>query len=125
MLNSQLYRKGAIQHNVPHLLTIKYYWKSLIGTAGAWFLYDFITFPNGVCKWTLLHYCLHEFNYRMAVSGQIISSVVSVKGKELVRKTAEYQLLLGTIALPGCVVGALLVNHLGRRNTSMSRQCAF
>lgn len=99
MLNSQLYRKGAIQHNVPHLLTIKYYWKSLIGTAGAWFLYDFITFPNGV------------------FSGQIISSVVSVKGKELVRKTAEYQLLLGTIALPGCVVGALLVNHLGRRNT--------
>ncbi|KAG7445067.1 MFS Git1p-like glycerophosphoinositol permease [Guyanagaster necrorhizus] len=99
MLNSQLYRKGAIQHNVPHLLTIRYYWKSLIGTAGAWFLYDFITFPNGV------------------FSGQIISSVVSVKGKALVRKTAEYQLLLGAIALPGCVVGALLVNRLGRRNT--------
>ena len=36
MLNSKLYRKGAIQSGVPILLTIRYYWKSLIGTAGAW-----------------------------------------------------------------------------------------
>ncbi|GAA5974340.1 hypothetical protein JCM11641_006746 [Rhodosporidiobolus odoratus] len=49
-------------------------------------------------------------------SGTIIASIVKVKGHELVRKTAEYQLLLGVIALPGCVVGALLVNKLGRRN---------
>lgn len=56
MLNSKLYRKvsscwaramspmcakrlakqGAIQHNVPYALTLRFYWKSLIGTAGAW-----------------------------------------------------------------------------------------
>ncbi|ORY77581.1 major facilitator superfamily domain-containing protein [Leucosporidium creatinivorum] len=101
MLNSQLYRKSAIQHKVPYGLMIRFYWRSLIGTAGAWFLYDFITFPNGV------------------FSGVIISSVVKASGNELVRKTAEYQLLLGAIALPGCVVGALLVNKLGRRNTMM------
>ncbi|KIY43238.1 MFS general substrate transporter [Fistulina hepatica ATCC 64428] len=99
MLNSQLYRKSAIQHNVPHILTVKYYWKSLIGTAGAWFLYDFVTFPNGV------------------FSSAIISSIVSATGPELVRKTAQWQLLLGAISLPGCIVGALLVNKLGRRNT--------
>ncbi|KAJ7510202.1 MFS Git1p-related glycerophosphoinositol permease [Mycena galericulata] len=99
MLNSSLYRKGAIQTNVPYLLTIRYYWKSLIGTAGAWFLYDFIVFPNGV------------------FSGVIISSIVKATGHELVRKTAEFQLLLGVIALPGCFVGASLVNSLGRRNT--------
>ncbi|KAJ6597270.1 major facilitator superfamily domain-containing protein [Mycena vulgaris] len=99
MLNSALYRKGAIQKNVPYGLTLKYYWRSLIGTAGAWFLYDFIVFPNGV------------------FSGVIISSIVKAKGHELVRKTAEYQLLLGVIALPGCFVGAALVNRLGRRNT--------
>ncbi|KAL8290051.1 hypothetical protein RQP46_002990 [Phenoliferia psychrophenolica] len=98
MLNSKLYRKGAIQHNVPYLLTFKFYWKSLIGTAGAWFLYDFITFPNGV------------------FSGVIISSIVHEKGHALIRRTAEFQLLLGTIALPGCIVGALLVNRMGRRN---------
>ncbi|KAJ7709519.1 MFS Git1p-related glycerophosphoinositol permease [Mycena rosella] len=99
MLNSALYRKGAIQKNVPYALTLRYYWRSLIGTAGAWFLYDFIVFPNGV------------------FSGVIISSIVKAKGHELVRKTAEFQLLLGVIALPGCFVGAALVNRLGRRNT--------
>jgi MFS family permease len=62
------------------------------------FLYDFVTFPNGV------------------FSGTIISQIVKAKGHELVRKTAEYQLLLGALALPGCVIGALVVNRLGRRN---------
>lgn len=38
MLNSTLYRKSAIQRRVPYLLVIRYYWKSLIGTCGAWFL---------------------------------------------------------------------------------------
>ncbi|KAJ7096464.1 MFS Git1p-related glycerophosphoinositol permease [Mycena crocata] len=99
MLNSTLYRKGAIQKNVPYRLTLKYYWRSLIGTAGAWFLYDFIVFPNGV------------------FSGVIISSLVKATGHELVRKTAEWQLLLGVISLPGCFIGAALVNCLGRRNT--------
>ncbi|KAF7338018.1 MFS transporter [Mycena venus] len=99
MLNSTLYRKGAIQKNIPYMLTLRYSWRSLIGTAGAWFLYDFIVFPNGV------------------FSGVIISSIVKAKGHELVRKTAEYQMLLGVIAIPGCFVGAALVNRFGRRNT--------
>ncbi|KAF3020678.1 Plasma membrane permease, mediates uptake of glycerophosphoinositol and glycerophosphocholine [Neopestalotiopsis sp. 37M] len=98
MLNSKLYRRGAIKKRVPYLLVLKYYWKDLIGTAGAWFLYDFITFPNGV------------------FSGTIISSVV--KNSDIV-KTAEYQLLLGAISLPGVFIGALLCNKIGRRNTMM------
>jgi hypothetical protein len=59
-------------------------------------LYDFVTFPNGV------------------FSGTIISSVV--KNAD-VKRTAEWQLLLSSIALPGVIVGALLCNRLGRRNT--------
>ncbi|GAA6002990.1 uncharacterized protein JCM10292_000284 [Rhodotorula paludigena] len=98
MVSSKLYRKGAIQKGVPPLFTIKYYWKSLIGTAVAWFLYDFVTFPNGV------------------FSGTIIAHLVKAEGKELVRKTAEWQLLLGALALPGCFVGAAIVNRIGRRN---------
>lgn len=38
MLNSKLYRRGAIKKRVPYLLVLRYYWKSLIGTCGAWFL---------------------------------------------------------------------------------------
>ena len=98
MLNSKLYRRGAIKHSVPYLLVLRYYWKSLIGTCGAWFLYDFVTFPNGI------------------FSGDIISSVVKDSS---IRKTAEWQLLLGSLALPGVFLGAFLCDRLGRKNTMM------
>jgi hypothetical protein len=63
------------------------------------FLYDFVTFPNGV------------------FSGTIISSVIHDND---IKKTAEWQLLLSSIALPGVFIGALLCNPLGRRNTVRS-----
>ncbi|PYH39202.1 metabolite transport protein [Aspergillus neoniger CBS 115656] len=98
MLNSALYRRGAIKKQVPYGLVIRYYWKSLIGTCGAWFLYDFVTFPNGV------------------FSASIISSVV---GDDSILKTGEWQLLLGAISLPGVFLGALFCNRLGRKNVMM------
>ncbi|KAJ5094578.1 Glycerophosphoinositol permease 1 [Penicillium angulare] len=98
MINSTLYRRGAIKKHVPYLLVLRYYWKSLIGTCGAWFLYDFVTFPNGV------------------FSGTIISSVVT---NGTVRQTAEWQLLLGAIALPGVFLGAFLCDRVGRKNVMM------
>ncbi|KAI0094981.1 MFS Git1p-like glycerophosphoinositol permease [Irpex rosettiformis] len=98
MLSPKLYRKGAIKRRVPYVLVIKRYWRPLFGTCGAWFLYDFVTFPNGV------------------FSGTIISSIIH-NGD--IKKTAEWQLLLGTIALPGVFVGAYLCNVIGRRNTMM------
>jgi len=98
MLSSKLFKKGAIKHQVPYWLVLKRYWRSLIGTCGAWFLYDFVTFPNGV------------------FSGTIISSVIK---NGSIKKTAEWQLLLGAIALPGVFVGAALCNRLGRKYTMM------
>jgi MFS family permease len=100
MLNSKLYRRGAIKKRVPYTLVLRYYWKRLLGTCGAWFLYDFITFPNGV------------------FSATILSGVVK-KGPNNIRSTAEWQLLLGAIALPGVAVGAYLCNRIGRKNTMM------
>jgi len=96
MMNSKLYRKNAIKSRVPYVLVVKRYWRSLIGTCGAWFLYDFVTFPNGV------------------FSGTIISSVIHNSD---IKKTAEWQLLLSSIALPGVFIGAILCNPLGRRST--------
>ncbi|KAH9932182.1 MFS general substrate transporter [Fomitopsis serialis] len=98
MLNSILYREGAIQRRVPYWLSFKRYWKTLIGTGGSWFLFDFIFYPNSI------------------FSASIISSVI--KDGDL-KATAEWQLLLGAIAIPGVFVGALLCNPLGRRNTMM------
>ena len=42
MLNSKLYRRGVIKRRVPYVLVVRYYWRSLIGTCGAWFLYDVV-----------------------------------------------------------------------------------
>lgn len=100
MINSVLYRKGAIKKNVPYMLVLSYYWKSLIGTCGAWFLYDFITFPNGV------------------FSGTIIASIVPTTG-DVISRTAEWSLLLGILSLPGVFGGAYLCDRLGRKNTMM------
>ena len=100
MLNSKLYRRGAIKRRVPYMLVLRYYWKALIGTCGAWFLYDFVTFPNGV------------------FSGVILSSAVGKPG-DVVKRTAEWQLLLGSIALPGVLIGAMLCDPLGRKNVMM------
>lgn len=66
----------------------------------AWFLFDFVTFPNGV------------------FSGLIIASVVPSTG-DTIRHTAEWNLLLGAIALPGVFVGAYLCDRLGRKNVMM------
>ncbi|KAJ5789687.1 uncharacterized protein N7518_006698 [Penicillium psychrosexuale] len=98
MLNSVLYRRGAIKKHVPYMLVLRYYWKALIGTCGAWFLYDFVTFPNGV------------------FSGTIISSVVH---DGTILQTGEWQLLLGAIALPGVFLGAILCDRLGRKPIMM------
>jgi MFS family permease len=98
MLSSKLFRKGAIKRRVPYHLVLKNYWRSLVGTSGTWFLYDFVAFPNVV------------------FSGTIISSVIH-NGD--IKKIAEWQLLLSSITFPGIFIGALLCNPLGRRNTMM------
>lgn len=43
MTTSVLYHRGAIRRRVPYMLILKRYWRPLIGTAGSWFLYDFVT----------------------------------------------------------------------------------
>ncbi|KAF8198945.1 MFS Git1p-like glycerophosphoinositol permease [Pholiota molesta] len=98
MLTTVLYQKGAIKRRVPYWLVVKRYWKTMLGTCGAWFLYDFITFPNGVFSGTIISSIIHDGN---------------------IKRTAEFQLLLGAIALPGVFIGALLCNPFGRRNTMM------
>lgn len=98
MLNSKLYRRGAIKRKVPYKLVFRYYWKTLIGTCGAWFLYDFVTFPNGIFGATIL--------------SQVIPNAT-------IKSTAEWQLLLTSLSIPGVLIGAWLCNRLGRKYTMM------
>lgn len=99
MATSELFKKSAIRKNVPYFLALKYYWKRLFGTCFCWFLYDFVTFPNGV------------------FSATIISSVLTGSSKNDLERVAEWNLLLGVIAIPGVFVGAYLCDKIGRRNT--------
>ncbi|GME95136.1 unnamed protein product [Ambrosiozyma monospora] len=96
MATNELYKKNAIQKKVPYKLVIKYCWKRLLGICACWFLYDFVTFPNGV------------------FSAQIISSVLN-DSKDL-KKIAEWNLLLGTIAIPGVVVGAFICDRIDHKD---------
>lgn len=101
MATSVLYKKNAIKQTAPYWLAIKYYWPRLIGTTVSWFLYDFVTFPNGV------------------FSAGIISSVLPASEKNNLVKIAEWNLLLGIIALPGVFIGAYLNDVIGRKYTIM------
>lgn len=48
IINSTQYRKHAIKRRIPYWLALKKYWRPLIGCAGAWFAYDFVTYPFGI-----------------------------------------------------------------------------
>lgn len=98
VLNSSLYRKTAMRKKVPYKLALKKYWPRLLGTAGVWFIYDFVVFPLGV------------------FSGTIISTVVK---NPTLQRVAEWQLLLSSIGIPGVFVGVLLLPRLGSRVTFM------
>ncbi len=77
MLNSKLYRRGAIKRSVPYLLVLRYYWKSLIGTCGAWFLYDFVCLSPMPSPFLVAALTLGQVTFPNGVfSGTIISSVV-------------------------------------------------
>lgn len=99
MATSQLFKTSAMRKNTPYWLALKFYWPRLLGTCGCWFLYDFVTFPNGI------------------FSSTIISSVLEGSEKSDLQRVAEWTLLLGVIALPGVPVGAYLCDRIGRKYT--------
>ena len=46
MLDSEQYAKHAMKDRIPYLLVLKRYWKAIIGTSMAWFMYDFVVSEN-------------------------------------------------------------------------------
>lgn len=101
LATSELYTKNAIKQKVPYWLAIKYYWPRLIGSCFSWFLYDFVTFPNGI------------------FSATIIATVLPAHERTNLVRIAEWGLLIGVIALPGVFIGAYLNDVIGRKYTIM------
>lgn len=101
-MKSQMFSKARfINWDIPWWPIIKFYWRPLLGTCGTWFLYDWVSFGGGV--W----------------SGLIIESVAD---KADTKKVAEWQLLVGVIAIPGVIVGAFTCDWIGRKYTLI---CGF
>jgi MFS family permease len=100
MQDGLLFRKSNFKkRHVPWKLVIKKYWLRLLGTSSAFFLYDFVNFPNSI------------------MSAAIINSLVPSKN---VRTVAVWQIILALFPVPGVLLGAWLVNRIGRKWTGVA-----
>ncbi|OLN96123.1 putative metabolite transport protein GIT1 [Colletotrichum chlorophyti] len=96
LVDSQQYKKHAIQQNIPYRLAIKFYWKALLGCCSAWFLYDAVVYPFNLLAPTL-------------VSG--------FSSQQTMLQSIGWSALINAFALPGAFIGALLMDRIGRRQT--------
>ncbi|KAI4834506.1 MFS general substrate transporter [Aureobasidium sp. EXF-8845] len=101
MRDGLLFRRNNFKNKLspPYLLVLKRYGWRLLGTSSAFFLYDFINFPNSI------------------MSAAIINNIVP--GKD-VRQTAIWQFILALLAVPGPILGSYLTNRIGRRWTGIA-----
>ncbi|EME30197.1 MFS transporter, PHS family, inorganic phosphate transporter [Galdieria sulphuraria] len=101
MRNSTRYEiAGLSRKNLPWLLVLRKYWVNLIGTAGTWFINDFLFYSNGL------------FSSEMTKS---ILEETDVRSSNLV--FTEYtSMLILLIGLPGYFVSAFTADYIGSRN---------
>ncbi|KAJ6502179.1 major facilitator superfamily domain-containing protein [Mycena sanguinolenta] len=96
MLNSTAFRNHAMKGRQITsrvlMLAVKRYWRRLIGTCA----YDFCSYPFGL------------------FSSTIISQL---NPNNTVMRNIALGTLINAFYLPGCVVGGLVIDKLGRRNT--------
>ncbi|KAL0066317.1 hypothetical protein AAF712_006748 [Marasmius tenuissimus] len=96
LVNSTQFQKHAIRRRFPWKLAIRRYWKPMIGCCGAWFLYDVVVYPFNLLAPTIVA----EF--------QTSASLVESTG---------WSALVNSFALPGALLGGLLLDRIGRRQT--------
>ncbi|KAL5610336.1 hypothetical protein FOVSG1_005017 [Fusarium oxysporum f. sp. vasinfectum] len=94
--DSKQYKKHAIKHDIPYLLVIKRYWKPMLGTSLAWFFYDFVTYPFGIFSSTI---------------------IATLNPDDTLQQNIGFGTVVNCFYLPGCVVGGLLMDRIGRRQT--------
>ncbi|EXK43557.1 hypothetical protein FOXG_04605 [Fusarium oxysporum f. sp. lycopersici 4287] len=94
--DSTQYKKHAIKYDIPYLLVIKRYWKPMLGTSLAWFFYDFVTYPFGIFSSTI---------------------IATLNPDDTLQQNIGFGTVVNCFYLPGCVVGGLLMDRIGRRQT--------
>lgn len=96
MVNSTQYRKHAIKSNIPYFLALKKYWIPMLGTSLSWFCYDFVTYPFGIFSSTII--------------SQLNPNNTTVQN-------IGYGTVVNCFYLPGFIVGGLLMDRIGRKQT--------
>jgi len=100
MLNSTAFRNNAMKGRQINLrilmLAAKRYWRRIIGTCACWFLYDFTIYPFGLFSSTI---------------------VSQLNPDNTVMRNIALATLINSFHIPGCLVGGLVIDKLGRRNT--------
>lgn len=97
MAVSSAYRKSALRkQRVPYILAAKRYWRTLIGGALTWALYNFISIPLGIFSGTILS--------RMNPESSLVKSL-------------GWGVVINCFYIPGPFVGGLLSDKIGRRKT--------
>ncbi|KAG5978565.1 hypothetical protein E4U55_006060, partial [Claviceps digitariae] len=96
LLNSTQYKKHAMKRNVPYVLVVRRYWKPMLGTSLSWFMYDFVTYPFGIFGSTVLG--------NLNPTGDLKYDI-------------GYGTVLNLLYIPGTVIGGLLMDRIGRKQT--------
>ena len=100
MMTSSAFQNHALRQNLSlkvWWVVIKTYWPRIIGTCLTWFLYDFINYP----------FTLFSSNIAEQLPG----------GNDSLVHQIGYSTAMNVFMIPGCLVGALVLDKLGRRNT--------
>lgn len=97
MAVSTAFRKSAMRkQRMPYLLALKRYYRPLIGTAAAWFLYNFISIPFGIFSSTI---------------------VSRVNPDNSLVKNLGWGVVINCFYIPGPFVGGFLSDKIGRKKT--------
>lgn len=118
LINSTQYRKHAMKTNIPYWLVIKRYWKPMLGTSLAWFMYDFV-----VSKRLLLYDSIDCANsmdsagqtYPFGIFGSTI--IGTLNPNNTLVQNIGYGTVLNCFYLPGTLIGGLLMDKIGRKQT--------
>lgn len=100
MATSSAFSNHAMTKNLGFkvwAVAIKTYWPRMIGTCLCWFVYDFIAYPFGL------------------FSPAVVEGLPGA-GNTMIRKIG-YSAVINAFLIPGCIVGSLMLDKFGRRNT--------
>ncbi|KAF8211841.1 inorganic phosphate transporter [Mycena galopus ATCC 62051] len=121
MLNSTAFRNHAMKGRQINLrvltLAVKRYWRRIIGTCACVrfnriLCCSKILLKNGLpFKWFLYDFCSYPF-------GLFSSTIISqLNPNNTVMRNIALGTLINAFYLPGCLVGGLIIDKFGRRNT--------